>query len=30
MTEITVDHVYEACRKRLSLADAKPALQPAK
>jgi heptosyltransferase I len=30
MTEITVDHVYEACRKRLLLADVKPALQPAK
>ncbi len=28
--EITVDHVYEACRKRLLLADAKPSLQPAK
>src|SRR6267142_3966525 len=29
MTEITVDHVYEACRKRLLLADAQPSLQPA-
>ena len=26
--EITVDHVYEACRKRLLLSDEKPALQP--
>ena len=29
MTEITVDHVYEACRKRLLLAEASPSLQPA-
>ena len=29
MVEITVDHVYEACRKRLLLADARPSLQPA-
>src|SRR5262252_71641 len=28
MVEITVDHVYEACRKRLMLADRSPALQP--
>jgi lipopolysaccharide heptosyltransferase I len=30
MTEITVDHVYEACRKRLLLAEERPSLQPAK
>src|SRR5207237_7129706 len=28
MVDVTVDHVYEACRKRLSLADAKPSVQP--
>jgi len=28
--DITVDHVLEACRKRLLLADARPTLQPAK
>jgi len=27
--DITVDHVHEACRKRLLLADARPSLQPA-
>ena len=26
--EITVDHVYEACRKRLLLSDERPSLQP--
>jgi lipopolysaccharide heptosyltransferase I len=30
MVDITVDQVYEACRKRLLLADARPSLQPAK
>ncbi len=30
MMDITVDHVYEACRKRLLLADAREPLQPAK
>lgn len=30
MVDITVEHVYEACRKRLLLADARPSLQPAK
>jgi lipopolysaccharide heptosyltransferase I len=29
MVEITVDHVYEACKKRLLLADQRPSLQPA-
>ena len=29
MVDIAVDHVYEACRKRLLLADARPSLQPA-
>jgi lipopolysaccharide heptosyltransferase I len=29
IVDITVDHVYEACRKRLSLADPKLSLQPA-
>jgi ADP-heptose:LPS heptosyltransferase len=29
MVEITVDQVYDACRKRLLLADARPSLQPA-
>jgi heptosyltransferase I len=29
IVDITVPLVYEACRKRLSLADAKPSLQPA-
>jgi len=28
MQEITVDHVYEACRKRLLLTDQRPSLQP--
>jgi lipopolysaccharide heptosyltransferase I len=28
MLEITVDHVYEACRKRLLLSDSQPSLQP--
>jgi heptosyltransferase-1 len=28
MVEITVDHVYEACRKRLLLSDERPSLQP--
>jgi heptosyltransferase-1 len=28
IADITVDHVYEACRKRLMLADRSPALQP--
>lgn len=28
MVDITVDHVYEACRKRLMLADRSPTLQP--
>ncbi len=28
IVDITVDHVYEACRKRLSLADRRPSLQP--
>ncbi len=28
MLEITVEQVYEACRKRLLLADARPSLQP--
>src|SRR5437870_7343822 len=30
MTEITVDQVYEACRKRLLLAEASPSFQPAR
>jgi heptosyltransferase I len=29
IADITVDHVYEACRKRLLLADTRPSLQPA-
>jgi len=29
MVDITVEHVYEACRKRLLLTDARPSLQPA-
>jgi ADP-heptose:LPS heptosyltransferase len=29
IVDITVDHVYEACRKRLSLTDRRPSLQPA-
>src|SRR5438093_1861038 len=29
MKEITVEQVYEACRKRLLIADARPSLQPA-
>jgi heptosyltransferase-1 len=28
IVDITVDHVYEACRKRFLLADSKPSLQP--
>lgn len=30
MGDITVEHVYEACRKRLLIGDARPSLQPTK